>query len=167
LGINKDASQEEIKKAYRKLALKYHPDKNKDDPNAEQKFVEVSNAYDVLSDEEKKKIYDQYGEPGLDPRAQSGPTGQRGGRSFQSEQAFKVFEQFFSGGGFSFGEAGSSFGGSNPFGGQRQKKQVDLYVGNPDIIHLTSSNFNEKFKKQSADYIWLIQFYKSSKLSSI
>ena len=61
LGIDKNADASAIKKAYRKLAKKYHPDTNKDDPNAEQKFKEVTEAYSVLNDPEKKKLYDQYG----------------------------------------------------------------------------------------------------------
>ncbi|MCJ1466896.1 hypothetical protein MMC07_005518 [Pseudocyphellaria aurata] len=61
LSINSNATQEEIKKAYRKAALKWHPDKNKDNPNAAEKFKEVSQAYEILSDPEKRKLYDQYG----------------------------------------------------------------------------------------------------------
>ncbi|KAI9700414.1 MAG: hypothetical protein M1836_002429 [Candelina mexicana] len=61
LGIKPDANQDEIKKAYRKGALKYHPDKNKDNPNASEKFKEISQAYEILSDPEKRKVYDQYG----------------------------------------------------------------------------------------------------------
>jgi len=65
LGIRRDATQREIKKAYRELAPKYHPDKNPGDKEAEAKFVELSNAYEVLSDEAKRRTYDQYGEEGL------------------------------------------------------------------------------------------------------
>src|SRR5262249_10757123 len=73
LGVKKDASADEIKKAYRKLAAQYHPDKNPGDSSAEEKFKEVQNAYDTLSDAEKRKQYDRFGEngrrggPGFDP----------------------------------------------------------------------------------------------------
>ena len=61
LGISRDADDASIKRAYRKMAKKYHPDMNQGDPNAEQKFKEVTEAYNVLSDKEKKKLYDQFG----------------------------------------------------------------------------------------------------------
>ena len=66
LGLNGSATQEEVKKAYRKLALKFHPDKNKDNPEAESMFKLISRAYDVLSDPEKKQVYDRYGVEGLE-----------------------------------------------------------------------------------------------------
>ncbi|XP_049614053.1 dnaJ (Hsp40) homolog, subfamily C, member 5 gamma a isoform X2 [Syngnathus scovelli] len=65
LGLEKGASAEDIKKAYRKLALKYHPDKNPDNPEAAEKFKEINNANTILNDETKRKIYDQYGSMGL------------------------------------------------------------------------------------------------------
>lgn len=73
LGIDRNASTEDIKKAYRRMAMKYHPDKNKDDPDAEEKFKEASEAYEVLTDPEKRKLYDQYGHQGVD--SQFGPGG--------------------------------------------------------------------------------------------
>jgi len=65
LGVDKNASADEIKKAYRKLALKYHPDRTKGDKEAENKFKETAEAYEVLSDQNKKAQYDRYGEDGL------------------------------------------------------------------------------------------------------
>ena len=65
LGVNKSSSQEEIKKAYRKVAIKFHPDKNPDDKAAEEKFKEAAEAYEVLSNPEKKQKYDRFGHDGL------------------------------------------------------------------------------------------------------
>jgi DnaJ-class molecular chaperone len=102
-GVSKDASAAEIKRAYRHLALQYHPDKNKDDPEAEKKFIEISNAYEILSDEEKRRTYDQFGESAFQ---QGGPGGggpggdffRQGGqnsfrRSFGRSDAFRMFEE--------------------------------------------------------------------------
>ncbi|PSQ96145.1 MAG: molecular chaperone DnaJ [Bacteroidetes bacterium SW_9_63_38] len=95
LGVDSDASQDEIKKAYRKKAMEYHPDRNPDDPEAEQKFKQASEAYDVLSDPETRKRYDRYGQDGL---GQSGG-GRRGGQGFQDiEDIFSAFDDIFGGG---------------------------------------------------------------------
>ena len=66
LGVEKTASAEEIKKAYRKLAMKHHPDQNKDNPEAEAKFKEISEAYEVLKDEQKRSAYDRFGAAAFD-----------------------------------------------------------------------------------------------------
>ena len=108
LGVSKGATQEEIKKAYRKMALKHHPDRNQDDPQAEAKFKEVSQAYETLSDESKRRMYDQYGEAGLGANMGGGAGG------FSSmEESLRTFMGAFGGGG---GESvfESFFGG---FGG--------------------------------------------------
>jgi molecular chaperone DnaJ len=107
LGIEKGATQEEVKKAYRKNALKYHPDKNPDDPQAEAKFKKLSEAYEVLSDEKKRQIYDQYG---ADAFQAGGPAGfgggHPGGGGFSSmEEALRTF----------MGAFGSSQGGGGGF----------------------------------------------------
>lgn len=96
LGVTKGASSDEIKKAYRKSALKYHPDKNPGNPEAEKKFKEISEAYEVLSDEKKKQIYDQYGADAL-----KGGAGMGGGAAgFSSmEEALRTFMGAFGGGG--------------------------------------------------------------------
>ena len=72
LGVGKNASDDEIKKAYRKLAMKYHPDRNPDSKEAEEKFKEAKEAYEMLSDAEKKAAYDQYGHAGVDPNMAGG-----------------------------------------------------------------------------------------------
>src|SRR3990172_3421936 len=76
LGISKEASDAEIKKSYRKLALQHHPDRNKGNKVSEEKFKEVTKAYEVLSDPQKKQTYDQFGEAAFDPSNASGPFGQ-------------------------------------------------------------------------------------------
>lgn len=102
LGVDKNASQDEIKKAYRKKALKYHPDKNPDDPKAEQKFKEAAEAYSVLSDEDKRRRYDQFGHQGV--RGGAGPDFQ----GFSNvEDIFDAFGDIFGG----FGGFGDIFGG--------------------------------------------------------
>src|SRR6266576_2954708 len=77
LGVPKNASEEEIKKAYRKLAMKFHPDRNEGDKSAEAKFKEAKEAYEMLSNAEKRSAYDQYGHAGVDPnmRGGAGPEG--------------------------------------------------------------------------------------------
>ncbi|MBO5733999.1 MAG: DnaJ domain-containing protein, partial [Clostridia bacterium] len=72
LGVQRGATDDEIKKAYRKLAKKYHPDLNPDDNSAEAKFKEVSEAYEILSDKEKRSRYDQFGHAGVDPNFGAG-----------------------------------------------------------------------------------------------
>ena len=93
LGVSKTASEDEIKKAYRKLARKYHPDVNPDDESAEAKFKEVSEAYEVLANPEKKSTYDQYGHAGMDPNSFGG----FGGGDFGGFS--DIFDVFFGGGG--------------------------------------------------------------------
>ena len=97
LGVNRDASEEELKKAYRKLAMKHHPDRNPDNPKAEEHFKEAKEAYEILSDEQKRAAYDQFGHAGVDPSAGPGP----GGAGFGNfSDAFgDIFGDIFGGGG--------------------------------------------------------------------
>jgi DnaJ-class molecular chaperone len=79
LGVGKNASEDEIKKAYRKLAMKYHPDRNPDNKSAEEKFKEAKEAYEMLSDSQKRDAYDRYGHAGVDPNMGGGGGGGAGG----------------------------------------------------------------------------------------
>jgi molecular chaperone DnaJ len=80
LGVNKDASEEELKKSYRKLAMKHHPDRNPDNPKSEEQFKEAKEAYEVLTDPNKRAAYDQYGHAGVDPSSGAGAGAGFGGR---------------------------------------------------------------------------------------
>src|ERR1700682_1551353 len=82
LGVNRDASEEDIKKAYRKLAMKHHPDRNPDDKGSEDKFKEAKEAYEVLTDAKKRAAYDQFGHAGVDPSMGFGAAGARGAEGF-------------------------------------------------------------------------------------
>ena len=108
LGVSKDASADEIKKAYRKCAMKYHPDRNPGDKEAEEKFKEAGEAYEVLSDADKKARYDQYGFAGVDPNLGAGAGGY-GGSGFGGFSDFgdlgDIFGEFFGGGGRSRGSS--------------------------------------------------------------
>lgn len=117
LSITPSADAAEIKKAYRKAALKYHPDKNKDKPDAGEKFKEVSQAYEILSDPEKRKTYDQYGlEFLLRGGAAPDPSGGAGGGGFPGAGGFPGGFGGFGGGGqtFSFSTGGGGRGGFQP-----------------------------------------------------
>ncbi len=97
LGVDKNANEADIKKAYRRVAMKFHPDRNPDDPQADAKFKEASEAYEVLATQEKRAAYDQFGHAGVDPSMGSGAGG-FGGGSF-SDIFGDVFGDIFGGGG--------------------------------------------------------------------
>ncbi|HEY0456398.1 MAG TPA: molecular chaperone DnaJ, partial [Verrucomicrobiae bacterium] len=112
LVVERTANDEDIKKAYRKLAIKYHPDKNPGDKESEEKFKELSEAYEVLSDPQKRAAYDQYGHAAFDPRM-------RGNRAGGFHDPFDIFREAFGGGGGGIFDELFGSGRSDPTGPQR------------------------------------------------
>jgi len=116
LGVDPGASQREIKKAYKKMAFQYHPDRNPDDPEAARKFKGASEAYDVLGDEEKRQIYDRYGEDGLKGRGKHDFT--------SAEDIFDTFRDIFGDSGF----FGGAFGGQARSGERSEGRSLRVNV---------------------------------------
>jgi len=115
LGVNRDASEDDIKKAYRKLAMKYHPDRNPDNPKAEEGFKEVKAAYEILSDNQKRAAYDQFGHAGIDSQSGMGGFGAGG-----FADAFGgIFDEIFGGG-------RSGRGGSNAYRGADLRYNLEI-----------------------------------------
>ncbi|GAB7363553.1 hypothetical protein MBLNU230_g3820t1 [Neophaeotheca triangularis] len=138
LGVAPGASESELKSAYRKGALKHHPDKNAHDPEAAEKFKEISHAYEILSDSQKRHLYDQYGEDGLEQ-------GGMGGGGMGAED---LFAQFFGGGGGGGGPFGGMFGGGMRDQGPKKARTIhhvhkvtleDIYRGKVSKLALQKS----------------------------
>ena len=131
LGVSKNASDSEIKKAYRKLAIKYHPDKNPDDPKAEEKFKQAAEAYEVLGNKEKRAKYDQFGHSAF----QGGGFGSGG---MNMEDIFSQFGDIF----------GGAFGGFGGFGGSsaRRSKGTNLRIKVSLTINEIAEGVNKKIK---------------------
>ena len=148
LGVEKSADQETIKKAYRKLAVKYHPDRNPGDKEAEEKFKEATEAYEVLSDEQKRPIYDQYGFAGLE--------GMGGGGAGGYSHAFHDFSDLFGGMGGGMGDIFESiFGGG--FGGSSSRRggpeagaslRYDLNLSFKDAVYGTSTEIHFRHREK-------------------
>jgi DnaJ-class molecular chaperone len=156
LGVERSASAAELKSAYRKLALKWHPDRNKE-PGAEEAFKEINEAYEILSNPDKRAKYDQFGHAAFDPSSGFGGFGQ-GGRSYQSGpftytySSGAGFEDLFRGAGnFSdpFDIFENFFGGGNPFGGQfRTKLHYSISISFMDAV----KGVEKKFVHQGKEY---------------
>lgn len=148
LGVSKDATADQIKKAYRKKAIEFHPDKNPGDKVAEEKFKEAAEAYDVLGNQEKRSRYDQFGHAGVSGAAgNGGPFG--GGYSGQGMSMDDIFSMF----GDIFGGHGGGFGGFGGFGGggggaqqQRRYRGSDLRVKVKLNLKEISTGVEKKFK---------------------
>ena len=129
LGVSKGASEDEIKKAYRKMAKKYHPDLNPGDKTAESKFKEVNEAYEVLSDSQKKARYDQFGHAGVDPSYGAGAGGNPFGEGFDMDFG-DIFSSFFGGG----------------FGGRSRRSNPNAPRRGSDIETVVNISFEEAAK---------------------
>jgi molecular chaperone DnaJ len=124
LGVTKSSAADEIKKAYRKLAIKFHPDKNPDDKGAEDKFKEAAEAYEVLSNPEKKQRYDQFGHAG----SQGGYGGSYGGGGMNMDDIFSQFGDVFGGGGGSPFDSFFGGGGQSSRSGRRVQRGTNLRI---------------------------------------
>lgn len=145
LGVEKSADQEAIKKAYRKLAVKYHPDRNPGDKEAEDKFKEATEAYEVLSDEKKRPLYNQYGFAGVDGMDQGGGA--------QYSHAFHDFSDLFGGAGGGFSDIFDSIFGSGFSGGSSRSRggpssgsslRYDLNIQFKDAVYGTTATIRFK-----------------------
>ena len=145
LGVEKSASEAEIKKAYRKMAIQYHPDKNPGDKEAEEKFKEAAEAYSVLSDKDKRARYDQFGHAGMGGAAGGGAGGF--GQGMSMDDIFSMFGDIFGGGGGFGGFSG--FGGFGGGGGRPQQRKFrgsDLRVKVKMSLKDISTGVEKKFK---------------------
>ena len=145
LGVDKSASEDEIKKAYRKIAIKYHPDRNPGNKEAEEKFKEAAEAYDVLHDPQKRQQYDQFGFNG--PGAGFGGGGFGGGASMNMDDIFSMFGDIF-GGHAGFGGGFGGFGGGGRQARPQQHRGNDLRLKVRLTLSEVATGVTKKFKVQ-------------------
>ena len=143
LGVDKSASEDEIKKAYRKIAIKYHPDRNPGNKEAEEKFKEAAEAYDVLHDPQKRQQYDQFGFNG--PGAGFGGGGFGGGASMNMDDIFSMFGDIF-GGHAGFGGGFGGFGGGGRQARPQQHRGNDLRLKVRLTLSEVATGVTKKFK---------------------
>lgn len=159
LGVNKTASADEIKKAYRKLALQHHPDRNKGNKESETKFKEVTKAYEVLSDPGKKQTYDQFGEAAFEQGGMGGQGnpfaggfgGQQGGQYGPFSYTYQSSGGDFDFGGFSdpFDIFEQFFGGASPFGRTQRRQTYSLTLSFTEAVKGTEKRVNIGGKTQT------------------
>lgn len=126
LGVSRDASAEEIKKAYRKKAVQFHPDKNPDDPKAEEMFKKIGEAYEVLKDADKRAAYDRYGHAAFERGGMAGAGGFGGGGAGGFHDPFEIFREVFGGQGGGGGGIFDEFFGGGGGGGRSGRRGSDL-----------------------------------------
>ncbi len=141
LGVSKTATDAEIKAAYKKMAIKYHPDRNPGNKEAEEKFKEAAEAYDVLHDPEKRQRYDQFGFAGM-----NGQGGFGGGASMSMDDIFSMFGDIFGGGSFGGGFGGFGGFGGGARGGKHVEKGSDLRLKVRVSLKEIASGVTKKFK---------------------
>ncbi len=156
LGVTKSSSDAEIKKAYRKLALQHHPDRNKGDKASEEKFKEVTKAYEVLSDPAKKQAYDQFGHAAFEQGAGQGPFGGSGQQGGQYGPFTYTYSTGGNAGGFDFGGFSDPFeifeqffGGGNPFGRQQRRSVYSLQIDFMEAVKGVTKRISVEGKSQT------------------
>ena len=159
LGVTKSSSPDEIKKAYRKLALEHHPDRNKGDKVSEEKFKEVTKAYEVLSDPQKKQTYDQFGHAAFEQGAGQGPFG--GGNPFSGQQQGGPFSYTYTtgrnAGGFDFGGFSDPFeifeqffgGDTSPFVARQRRSVYSLQIDFMEAVKGVTKRISVEGKSQT------------------
>src|SRR6266446_3227930 len=143
LGVTRDASDEEVKRAYRKLAVKFHPDKNPNDPHAEEKFKELGEAYDVLMDPDKRAAYDRFGHAAF----AQGTAGRGGG----FHDPFDIFREVFGGGGGAGGIFETFFGGGATTDREGRQRGSDLRYDMQIVLEEAASGVEKEIEVRKLD----------------